>query len=1509
MLENTVSKLPLFIDRKELIADFKQQCKELKNESDKSKVIYFNGVPGIGKTALLKHLMEPSNKVAGYDYIYHDFDSLNDMRSVLKKLKRRISQLGCEFPMFEFVNYLYELSIGENAMPPSEKKLQSDNPFLSKIFNSKLFTAALSGVTLYTTLGAGAIPVGLTGLKFVADTASASNKEDILEAIVNGFNKYVLGEKNDKLDHREYVNKYIEELKENENYSATRREENQIENELLRFFTEDLTYWLMTSNKKLVIFLDSYEILQDKGRKIKEHPEPDWWLKGEENLLTGDKWSGLLMSIPNVVWVLSGRKELKFTGELGEKLQKRELEPFNDTYSMQFLCDRGITNNIDLCLKLTKLTRGYPLYLELCGQQYRMLKNKHRNYEPAIADFGSENGEFDDRVGKLVHNLIESMDDTGIREMIKYLCVIKDWTDDIADEIIPVYNDTAYNLIKDFSFIRNVNADDEDAEKIFRFDSNVQEILIRKYKKENKPIVKRALNGINKYFNNCIDKLIEQDKELYNNREKFEQYLKTWSATIIRLIDDPRKLMNQFEENIQLYLRKSYSHTEEEILTLFFEKIKTISEEESLPYAFFELHMAFAKNRSWYTVESLEYAKSACEKFRNLRATEDSRLIDLLIFNSLGIISDSMKEIEDNIEDVALKKELVEVSKTVCRDYPDKIFETMCSYAEALEKIKNFDEAFNVREEILKFAENNFPEREGSYIKRVKAMHSLASYYTKVDRLGLLKECVSLLKREKHPDTAKLMEEVAEELNSQGKIDEELQMRQQIWEYIRNTEGDEGQSTINAANSLAAALENYKHKKKAEQVRKEAYEQRAAAFESHVKRLKDNDPETIDLMKEWADALYELYNRSKEEIDLRREIWNRCKNIYGEYEDETINNLSLLSSVLHRAGLIDESEKIEAQVLETRKLAVEYFKNSNVEGHVFKYIAALKNLARESALIDEETVNLYRQIVKIVENNMGIENIDIYDYIHSLKDLAENLKYIEGSEEEIIKIYKEVIDLCKKHYGFLHQHTMLAVEDLAEFYQNQNLLEDAILLYKELLEMRRKAWGDSRIETIWKMQYLGDIYHEIGNYEEEIHYKRWALKCARKRGEKRKQTIYAMRKLADVFNNNEIYKEEYKDEMLGLYEKALEISTERFGDSDYTIETMKLYADALCLAGEKDAAEKIESQLNTMHNSFSNDYESYGHEDIDEDVINERKKKRKIRTLIRSYQRSAKDLETEGRFEELLDVQKKLLEQLYEQKSNEENVISITFEMADTLEKLERSEERKNLVDELEQKLKESLSQYKDNDEYNEAYIEKLKNLELFLARSERYEEALEIQRKISEGYKELGDTEQFIDSLKNVGNLLAKLENEEEIQDNRKQIIDEYKKLRNERLEEFSEDDREVLEVMKNWANFLECVDRYEEALEIRQKILAISIKSYEEEKIDYYDYIGKLEDVAYDLRKLKRYDEEVEIIKQIVNIYQENDELEDYTINELVEALENANRSDEAKEWINKLKDTDND
>ena len=97
---NNEIDLKKFIDRADFITDFKHQCNDLQNEPDKIKVISYYGYGGLGKTALLQHLMEPQNKINGFNYIYHDFDRIVDMRGVLKKLKRRLSQICCEFPLF-----------------------------------------------------------------------------------------------------------------------------------------------------------------------------------------------------------------------------------------------------------------------------------------------------------------------------------------------------------------------------------------------------------------------------------------------------------------------------------------------------------------------------------------------------------------------------------------------------------------------------------------------------------------------------------------------------------------------------------------------------------------------------------------------------------------------------------------------------------------------------------------------------------------------------------------------------------------------------------------------------------------------------------------------------------------------------------------------------------------------------------------------------------------------------------------------------------------------------------------------------------------------------------------------------------------------------------------------------------------------------------------------------------------------------------------------------------------
>lgn len=240
-----------------------------------------------------------------------------------------------------------------------------------------------------------------------------------------------------------------------------------------------------------MIILDSYEILTLKWRKTKEHPDPDWWLKDE---------LGLLQEIQNVIWILGGRDKLNYPEDLNSKIVCQELNPFDTTLSLQFLHSRGIEKNPALRYQIAKLTQGYPLYLELCAEQYCLLKKKDKYHEPKISDFAPKNESFQNSVGKIVVNLLECMDDTGIREMIKYLCAPKNWTDEITFNVIPAFNETAYNLIKNFSFVRTVENEDNSDEGNLKFDETVQEILILKYKQENKFVIRHTVNQANDYF-------------------------------------------------------------------------------------------------------------------------------------------------------------------------------------------------------------------------------------------------------------------------------------------------------------------------------------------------------------------------------------------------------------------------------------------------------------------------------------------------------------------------------------------------------------------------------------------------------------------------------------------------------------------------------------------------------------------------------------------------------------------------------------------------------------------------------------------------------------------------------------------------------------------------------------------------------------------------------------------------------------------------------------------------
>lgn len=178
------------------------------------------------------------------------------------------------------------------------------------------------------------------------------------------------------------------------------------------------------------------------------------------------------------------------------------------------------------------------------------------------------------------------MDDTGIRETIKYFCVLKIWFDDMA-----------YNLLKNYSFVRAADNDDEISKNSFYIDNAVQEILLSKYKKENPYVIATSLKNANSYFAAQIDS--SDDDYIFCG-----YCYRLWSETIIRLVDDADSLKNFYEEffeprtglKIGETVDSNFRADSENITQAFFAKIKDATEENCVPYAYFQLMLGYLNN-------------------------------------------------------------------------------------------------------------------------------------------------------------------------------------------------------------------------------------------------------------------------------------------------------------------------------------------------------------------------------------------------------------------------------------------------------------------------------------------------------------------------------------------------------------------------------------------------------------------------------------------------------------------------------------------------------------------------------------------------------------------------------------------------------------------------------------------------------------------------------------------------------------------------------------------------
>ena len=391
----------VFTDREEPRSAFWQQYNaavdDLSNEDEDIRVIHYYGIGGIGKTALLKKLMEEMRQQLDKPlYAHYNFESGTDTRNVLKSLKATLeSKYQFDFILFNLGLYAYAKKLGEDAAAVEKKSLADAHPLWQQIFNV-----------------IGNVP----NLSFISQIIST----------VDGLVTYA-GTRHVLHQHANRI-KRLEFLEAEEMYR-----------ELPKLFVEDLTRNMENAQQPLVIFLDTYERLVNEMATVGEPLMNDLWLREP---------SGPIRNVPHVLWVIAGREKLKwkrFDPEWEEAVDNHRLGDLSQADSVAFLQGAGIVDET-LAIQLYRLTNGTPVYLDLCVDVYEALQQKGLPID--ISEFGRNNIE-------LIERFMRYMDDT--QKTLAYIAACMNLWDDQAFTAVAkalcVWNPTTYEKFKLHSFV------------------------------------------------------------------------------------------------------------------------------------------------------------------------------------------------------------------------------------------------------------------------------------------------------------------------------------------------------------------------------------------------------------------------------------------------------------------------------------------------------------------------------------------------------------------------------------------------------------------------------------------------------------------------------------------------------------------------------------------------------------------------------------------------------------------------------------------------------------------------------------------------------------------------------------------------------------------------------------------------------------------------------------------------------------------------------------------------
>lgn len=389
-------------------------------------VINYYGFGGIGKSWLCKYLNgilrsgKHPNKdqdlfsksiVLNLEDLKHNCDKV----SVLEKMANKFeNECNFKFPLFKFGLYVYYRTMGKS----------NNSPEIECIQDNVLIESGLEILQHVPIVGA----IGSSLIK-CADSLNAARKELVLK-------------------NREEIQK-LDSLSTEE-----------IANELVDIFTGELCECTEKEAGPTVVFLDTYEQLQNYvyvtgSAKVSE----DWLWSGR----------GLIRQVSNVLWVLAGQRKVTWAEKDAfwndeNTIIYEEIEEIDDrTLLTKMLEDIGIKEE-DIRNIIVDKTHGVPLHLSLCKDTYFGLLREEKT--PAVSDFDMEYSELAERfIGGL---------NPELQWIAHTLACLENWNNEDAEKLglLEGSNEDRYKYVLQLSFISAENG-------IYYMHNTVQETIYR----------------------------------------------------------------------------------------------------------------------------------------------------------------------------------------------------------------------------------------------------------------------------------------------------------------------------------------------------------------------------------------------------------------------------------------------------------------------------------------------------------------------------------------------------------------------------------------------------------------------------------------------------------------------------------------------------------------------------------------------------------------------------------------------------------------------------------------------------------------------------------------------------------------------------------------------------------------------------------------------------------------------------------------------------------------------